>query len=106
MRDLVLEIERVQTIRRRVPTRRGDCQDCRCQVDLVNIADLARVFDVSVADAVLQLRERSVHMQHIEGDAILVCSESLLDRPSTQATLLSKSLPPASTSLHSTGSSE
>lgn len=94
-RQLVIEIERVQTVRRRVTTLRGYCRECRAPADLVELADLARLFDVSVADAVLQLRRRRIHLQHLSAGPILVCSESLLTRSDPGHAMLNKSLPPA-----------
>lgn len=94
-RHLVIEVERVQTVRRRVPTVRGHCRDCRAAADLVELSDLAHLFEVSVADAVLQLRGRGIHMQHPSDGNIVVCTSSLLDRSGDDDPMLTKSLPPA-----------
>ena len=95
-RQLVIEIERVQTVRRRVPTTHGYCCDCRHAADLIDIADLARVFEVSVADAVLQLRRRRIHMLHLAGGNIFACADSLLTRSDPESPMLSQSLAPSS----------
>lgn len=95
-RQLVIEIERVQTVRRRVPTTHGYCRDCGSSVDLIDIADLACVFEVSVADAVLQLRRRRIHMLHLAGGNISVCVDSLLTRSDPDSPMLNRSLPPSS----------
>jgi len=106
-RQLVIEVERVQTVRRRVPTTAGYCRDCRREVDLVDIGDLARVFEVSVADAVLQLRRRRIHMLHVSGGAIFVCADSLLTRSDPGHAMLIKGLPRSSAAdLHLTFSSQ
>lgn len=106
-KQLVIELERVQTVRRRIPTRLGHCLDCREPADLVELADLARLFEVSVAEAVLQLQRRRIHMQHLDTGSIAVCAGSLLNRTEAGQAILNKSLPPSSAAaLHLTNSSE
>jgi hypothetical protein len=95
-RQLVIEVERVQTVRRRIATVRGHCVACAAPADLIELADLARLFDVSIADAVLQLRRRRIHMRHMPTGSIVVCAESLLTRSDPDHAMLSKSLPPSS----------
>jgi hypothetical protein len=95
-RQLVIEVERVQTVRRRIATILGYCRECRAPADLVDISDLARLFDVSVADAVLQLRRRRIHMQHLNSGTIAICVDSLLTRSDPDHAMLSKSIPPSS----------
>ena len=104
-RHLVFEVERVQTVRRRVATRSAFCSDCHDKSDFVELSDLARTFEVSVAEAVLQLRERGVHMQHPPSGNIVVCIASLLIKSDPGHQMLTRSLPPASP-LHLTSSSE
>ena len=86
-RQLVLEIERIQTIRRPVATLRIHYSDRGENVDFVNGPALARIFEVSVAEAVLQRRSRAV-LCRISPDGIVACTASPL--------ALCKSLPPAS----------
>ncbi|MEQ1762496.1 MAG: hypothetical protein ABL984_05035 [Pyrinomonadaceae bacterium] len=105
-RHLVFEVERVQTVRRRVATRPAFCKDCHDNTEFAELSDLARTFDVSVAEAVLQLRERGVHMQHPPSGSIVVCIGSLLSRSDPDNQMLTRSLPPAATDLHLTFSSE
>jgi hypothetical protein len=95
-RQLVLEIERVQTVRRRIATVRGHCIQCCAPVDLVELAELAGLFDVSVADAVRQLRRRRIHVRRLPEGSIVVCVESLLTRSDPGHAMLTKSLPPSS----------
>lgn len=105
-RQLVFEVERVQTVRRRIATIPGYCHECRAPADLVDLADLARLFDVSVADAVLQVRRRRIHMQHLSNGSIVVCADSLLLRSDPDHAMLSKSLPPAPATVHLSLSSD
>ena len=104
-RQLVFEFERIQTIRRTIATHPEYCRDCHGQTDFVELSELSRTFEVSVAEAVLQLRERSVHMQHNPSGNIVVCTGSLLSRSDPDQQMLTRSLPPAS-DLHLTFSSE
>lgn len=106
-RHLVIELERVQTVRRRVATTRGHCADCHGPADLVELSDLANLFDVSVADALLQLRRRRIHMRHLGTGSIVVCADSLLTRTDADHAMLGKSLSPSSAAtLHLISSSE
>ena len=105
-RQLVIEVERVQTVRRKVPIAAGYCRDCRCPVDLIDVADLARVFEVSVADAVLQLKRRRIHLLDLSASTILVCADSLLMRSDQDFPMLNRSLPPSSGHSHLTISSD
>jgi len=104
-RQLVFEVERIQTVRRRVATHAAICRECDCLTDLVHLSDLAQTFEISVAEAVLQLRARRVHMQHLPTGNIAVCTESLLMRSVPEDQTLMKSLPPTSP-FHVTNSSE
>ncbi len=100
-RHLIFEVERIQTVRRRVATRAAFCDRCHVAANFVEVSDLARTFEMSVAEAVLQLRKRGVHMQHLLAGNIVVCTESLLMRSDPEHQLLIKSLPSGS-ALHLT----
>jgi len=104
-RHLVFEVERVQSVRRRVATHAAFCDECRGDADFVDLSELSRTFEVSVAEAVLQLRARRVHMQHLASGNIQVCIESLLIRSDPDEQILTRSLPPVA-DLHLTFSSE
>jgi len=103
-KQLVLEIERVQRVRRCIPTFRSHCSGCRAVADLVDLTELARLFDVSIAEATLQLRARCVHLQHLTNGNIVVCAESLLMMSSPDNQILTKSLPPGSARYHGNSS--
>src|SRR5688500_14101879 len=94
-RHLVFEVERVQTVRRRVPTHPAFCDGCGGDADFVELSDLARTFEVSVAEAVLQLLGRGVHMHRPPSAVIMVCTAALLVRSGSDHQILTKSLPPA-----------
>lgn len=104
-RHLIFEVERVQTVRRRVLTHSAYCEECSCKSDFVELAELARTFEVSVAEAVLQLRDRRVHMQHLPSGNIVICTGSLLTRAHPEQQILMKSLPPGA-DLHLTDFSD
>ena len=95
-RQLVIEYQQVKTVRRRIATILGHCPECRASGDLVLLDELARLFEVSVADAVLQLRRRRIHLMHLTGGALAVCIDSLLTHSDPDQAVLSKSLPPSS----------
>ena len=104
-RQLVFEVKRVQTVRRKIETSSGYCRDCAHQSDFVDLSELANTFEASAAEAVLQLRNRGVHMQHLKTGNIVVCTSSLLARCDRVDQILTKSLPPAADQ-HQTFSSE
>ena len=105
-RHLVFEVERVQTFRRRVATYTAFCSECSSDSDFVDLSELAQTFEVSVAEAVLQLRARGVYMLHSTEGSISVCTGSLLMRSDSECQLLMKSLPPGSDSDRSKMGSE
>ena len=84
----------------------GFCNHCRYDRDLVELSDLAKTFNISVAEAVLQLRARGVYMLHSTEGGISVCTGSLLMRSDSECQLLMKSLPPGSDSDRSKMGSE
>ena len=95
-RQLVFEIERVQTVHRRISAYVGYCVECRCDANFVALPDLAATFDIPVAEAELQLRKRAVHMHHLADGSADVCAESLLTRTRSDHQILAKSLTPGS----------
>ena len=104
-RQLIFEVKRIQTVRRKIETSSRYCLDCAHESDFVDLSELANTFETSAAEAVLQLRNRGVHMQHLETGNIVVCTSSLLARCDRVDQILIKSLPPAG-DLHHTFSSE
>jgi hypothetical protein len=100
-RQLVVEVERVYTVRRRIATFLGYCKECRTTADLVDIRKLSQLFEISPSDAVLQLRGRLMHLQSLGDGVIAVCVDSLLSRSPSRRAMLSKSIspPPPCTSL-------
>jgi hypothetical protein len=105
-RQLVIEIERIRKVRRRIATILGYCRECRAPADLVDLEDLGRLFEVSVPDAVLQLRRRRIHLQHLGSGTLAVCVDSLLIRSDPEQAMLNKSLPSSSDSPRFTVSSD
>lgn len=93
-RQLIFEVERVQTVKRRIATLQAYCARCQAKADFVDLGELSRTFEVSPAEAVLQLRERRVHMDRTEVGDIIICVESLLQRSDPDQSILTKSLPP------------
>ena len=100
-RQLVIEVERTQTVRRRIATFPGYCPECRTIADLVDIKKLSQLFEISQSDAVFQLRARRIHLQPLSDGKIAACVDSLLTRPPLGRAMLSNSIspPPPCTSL-------
>lgn len=96
----------MQTVKRRVPTVAVHCPSCGRARSFVDVADLASLFEVSIAEAVLQFRRRRIHMRHLSSGVIAVCTESLLMRTEPDSPMLTRTLPPPSAAQHITFSQE
>ena len=78
-REIVIEYEKVQTIRKRARTRFLDCRGCKTETDLVSIADAAELFETDSERLLGFIRLKGCHYE-IDGDSdILLCVASLLE---------------------------
>lgn len=90
----MLEVERVQKVRRRIEAWSEYCRECARSVEFVDLADLARMFEISMAEATRQLRRRLVHIRPDSEETVAVCAESLLQTWNASEPMLAKRLTP------------
>ncbi len=76
-REIVIEVERVQLIRRRAKTISLFCGNCTAKTDFVSVTDAARLFEVRVDDLFRTIREKEIHMQVSSHSGIHICIASL-----------------------------
>jgi hypothetical protein len=77
-REIVVELERVQLIRRRAATVPMFCVACAAPGEFVAAAEAARLFDISVDETVNRMRASHVHFQRESNGEIYFCVTSVL----------------------------
>ena len=77
-RELVVELEHVQTLRRRALTDKGFCTECGGQVDLLSLQDAARLFDANAADLMDFLRANRCHFHNSPDREVYICLAGFL----------------------------
>ncbi len=83
-REIVIEYERIQLIRKRARTEVAHCQGCGTVTDFVRVADVASLFEIGVDDAIEFASGNGCHYRKDSGPASL-CLSSLLARLKTNA---------------------
>ena len=77
-REIVIEIERVQVIKRRAKTRVHYCTDCNLDADFVSLAQAADIFGTYAGDLLAFVRNNQCHFRAgVPGDIVL-CLNTLL----------------------------
>jgi len=79
-REVVIEIERIQVIRKRAKTRLMHCDKCRETVDFVPLDEAAELFEIASADLIGFIDRNDCHWQTANTETIHLCVNSLLDR--------------------------
>ncbi len=78
-REIVIEFEKVQTIRKRARTVVTICGRCRTAADAVLLKDAAELFDTEIDDLFRFINDNDCHY-HIEmGEKIFLCVPSLME---------------------------
>jgi hypothetical protein len=77
-RQVVVEIEKVQLIRKRAPSISLFCANCGQHTDFVSAPDAATLFEVDPDELFQTLRSKEVHMQVSEASGIHICVTSLM----------------------------
>jgi hypothetical protein len=95
-RQLVIEVERVNLVRRRLATFLGYCHECRTPADLVDVKELSKVFEIPTSDAIIQLHGRRIHLQSLSDGKIAVCVDSLMTQSPSGRAMLGKNISPPS----------
>ena len=76
-REIVIEFEKIQLIRKRARTRLEYCEGCGTEADLIEMRVAAELFDTNITDLTEFVVKNSVHYSK-EGAAIVICIPSLL----------------------------
>jgi hypothetical protein len=79
-REVVIEIERIQVIRKRAKTRLLECVKCRGTVDFVPLDEAAELFEIDLADLLGFIQRNDCHYRTANTETIYLCVNSLLDR--------------------------
>src|SRR5688572_29416562 len=77
-KTVVLEIERIQVIRKKCIAYSRFCANCRREVDFIELAQTARLFEIQVADLFRFIRTNGGHYTNNVGDKIFLCVNSFL----------------------------
>lgn len=77
-REIVIEFERVQLIRKRAKTHLIDCRECRREVDFVTLREAATLFGTSVEQLFEFIKINNCHYEIDAGGEIFICLVSLL----------------------------
>lgn len=76
-REIVIEYERIQLIRKRAKTESELCPRCNAIADFVRVADAASLFEIKVDDIISFANRNGCHYRYT-GDQIRLCLPSLL----------------------------
>ncbi|MBK7706521.1 MAG: hypothetical protein IPN69_01125 [Acidobacteria bacterium] len=84
-REIVIEFERVQLIRKRARTQVVRCAECRSEADFVTIGDAAELFNTEADRLTRFVAEHRCHIQTDSMGGVFVCVGSLLAKMRTRA---------------------
>jgi hypothetical protein len=76
-RELVIEVECVRVVRRRVRASKEFCSPCGVTVDTVEAADLSSMFEITQSELVSRLCGIGVHINRKPSGDLSVCYHSL-----------------------------
>ena len=76
-RELVIEVECVRVVRRRVRAITEFCAPCGGAVDAVEAADLSSMFEITQGELVERLMGLGVHLNPMTSGGLSICYHSL-----------------------------
>lgn len=79
-REIVIEFEKVQTIRKRARTTLSRCERCCEQTDLVSLAEAAELFGTGCEELLQFIRQNNCHYHVNVDEKIYLCVQSLLEK--------------------------
>lgn len=74
---VVLEIERVQLVRRKCRAHPGFCEKCEREADFLSLTEAARLFDINSARLFRFIQANSSHYKFDDEGNIFLCVRSL-----------------------------
>ena len=78
-KTVVLEIERVQVIRKKCKAYSGFCANCRTEANFVELAQTARLFEIHITDLFRFIQTSGGHYTNNPGEEIFLCVNSFLE---------------------------
>lgn len=78
VREIVIEIERVQFIRKKTRTHLTFCNNCQKEGDFISLREAASLFSTDMANLFQFIKTNNSHYQPNTGGEIYICLISLL----------------------------
>lgn len=79
-REIVIEVERIQLVRKRARTNLHHCDKCKAVSDFVGLSDAARLFEIERDRLFAFIKENGCHYMGDVSYQQQICLTSLLDR--------------------------
>jgi hypothetical protein len=79
-REIVIEYERIQLIRKRANTQFIICRNCRRETDFISLRKAARLFSVKIEQLLRFMKISKCHFEANAGGEIFICLISLLEK--------------------------
>lgn len=77
-REIVIEIERVRTIRKRAQTTLVECPKCQAAADVLSLTDASGLFEVPPEELFEFVKRSACHYRILADDQVELCVPSLL----------------------------
>ncbi|PYS98776.1 MAG: hypothetical protein DMF63_14390 [Acidobacteria bacterium] len=77
-REVVLEIEHIQVVRKRAKTQLAICRECKSTTDFITLPRAAELFSTSTSDLFEFTQSYGCHFRVENGQDILLCLTDLL----------------------------
>jgi hypothetical protein len=92
MREILIEIERVQIIRKRTNTKLEFCLKCRECVDFITLVKASEVFETRGEDLIRFINTTGSHFNANSDGEINICLQSLLRKMTEETHRLGKQI--------------
>ena len=78
-REIVIEYERIQLIRKRAKTEIAHCRECGGGADVVSLIEAGELFETGHVDLFQFIKQNDCHYHVGDGNKIYLCVTSLLE---------------------------
>lgn len=83
-REIVVEFERIEIVRKRTRTRMIFCRECREETDFLGLTEAASLFSTPTEKLMAFVHDEHCHFETDNGGEPCLCLASLLGRMKTQ----------------------
>lgn len=83
-REIVIEFERIQIIRRKAQTHLLQCSKCRRETDFINLQEASNLFSTNIELLFDFIKTNNCHYEIIAEGEIFICLISLLTKMKSQ----------------------